>query len=117
MAEALVFMRSLPPSWSGYPAWGIGPVCRSPEEQEKWIKDNIPEVSTTTQSAVYYLEKWKIQPIPATYRLPGGKALIDHMAATLMNENRYLSSGEEETKRLSILGSRGQQGAAGGSQG
>ena len=100
MAEVRIFMRSLTPSWSGYPPWGIGPTCLSPEAQEEWFRSNIPEVSTTTQSSLYYHEKWKLQPIPATKRLPGGKALVDHMTATLMDQDKFFSSAEEETIRV-----------------
>ena len=99
MAEVQMYMRSLTPSWSGYPPWGMGPACLSPEAQEEWLKDSIPEVSTITQSSCHCHDKWKIQPVPAAKRLPGGKALVDHMAANLIAQEKN-SSAEEETIRL-----------------
>ena len=100
MADVRVYMKNLTPSWSGYPQWGIGPVCSSPEAQEEWMRSNVPELSITAQSSLFYHEKWKLQPIPAASRLPGGKALIDHMSASLMSQDHFLSPVEREMLRF-----------------
>ena len=99
MADVRVYMKSLIPSWNEFPQWGIGPVCSSPEAQEEWIRSNVPELRITGQSSMFYQEKWKLQPIPAASKLPGGKALIDHMSANLMSQD-HLSPVETETLRF-----------------